>query len=257
LSTKVVEDEFLEDIFQSIEWMGLDWDSGPTSIDDFKRNWSQHFRTEAYEKQIQILKEKNLLFACECSRKILADAGNTNSYPGTCIEKNISLETEDVSWRIKVGPDKIVSFKDELCGQQYIPIGNQPGSFVIRRRDKLPGYHISTLTDDILYNVNIIVRGNDLLESTAVQLYLAEILGMKSFSEAKFFHHPLIHANEDVKLSKTLGSLSLKTMIQSGYKKEMLYREFAEWVHLQNSEKIHTLHNLTEAWEEKNKSTFS
>jgi len=234
LSTERVLDEHLEDIFESLQWMGMDWDMGPAGIEDFKKNWSQHFRIDEYNRQIEKLKEKNLLFACSCSRKQLADAGATNSYPGTCFEKNIPLDAADVSWRIKVLPNETITFHDELSGEQKIAIGKQPGSFVVRRRNGLPGYHISTLVDDDLYGVNIISRGNDLLESTAVQLYLAKQLGITSFAEAKFYHHPLISETAEQKLSKSLGSLSLKILREQGYTTEQLFKEFAEWMQLPN-----------------------
>jgi glutamyl-tRNA synthetase len=251
LSTERVLDEHLEDIFESLQWMGMDWDMGPSGVEDFKKNWSQHFRIDAYNKQIEKLKEKNLLFACTCSRKQLADAGATNSYPATCLEKNIPLDAEDVSWRIKVSPNEVITFYDELLDEQKITIGKQPGSFVIRRRNGLPGYHISTLVDDDLYGVNIIARGNDLLESTAVQLYLAKQLELNSFAEAKFYHHPLISDTAEQKLSKSLGSLSLKTIRKNGYTVKTLLKEFAEWMRLFGYNNIETIQDLLSIWKNK------
>ena len=82
--------------------------------------------------------------------------------------------------------------------------------FIIRRRDGIPAYHLASLTDDVDFGINCVVRGEDLLHSTAAQLYLADLTGGNAFSNTRFYHHPLVLDDYGRKRSKSAGSISLK-----------------------------------------------
>ncbi len=227
LDAQRVRDEFLEDIFQSLEWLGIEWNVGPAGVDDFKKNWSQSLRMESYRQSLRKLRDKHLLFACTCSRKQLE---GFDVYPKTCLQKGIPLDAEDVAWRIMIQDDALQHFTDEIKGETKIDVANKIGCAVLRRRDGIPAYHIASLTDDEKFGVNLVVRGEDLLHSTAFQLQLANKLGYEKFSQAKFFHHPLLQKPDGEKLSKSKDDTSLKFMRENGMKATDLKLEFYNWL---------------------------
>jgi glutamyl/glutaminyl-tRNA synthetase len=101
------------------------------------------------------------------------------------------------------------------------------GDFVLWRRDGLPAYQLASLVDDLDDRMNLIVRGQDLLESSAAQLFLAHKLGRADFLETRFYHHQLLTCAAGRKLSKSDRSLSLTAMRNSGATPSLIYRETA------------------------------
>lgn len=214
--------EYVADIFESLEWLGLDWDEGPglssseavTSsyrltmmVADFEKNWSQHQRLPLYVKVLKKLRDTGLLFACRKSRRDLApfDA----AYPPEFRQQNLSLDEPDVAWRIATPP------------------GFPLPDFVVRRRDGLPAYQVASLADDLHFGITHIVRGADLEASTTAQRFLAECLGEQSFLNIQFLHHPLLTDASGEKLSKSAGSASLRAMRQGGVGPEEVWRQVA------------------------------
>jgi len=239
--------EYVNDIFTSLEWLGIEWQEGPTGPDDFEQNWSQHKRLDIYNEMLNRLREAQLLFACECSRKKLASLEGY-AYPGTCQYKRISLDAPDVALRISVADRDIVSFHDEEKGDLDINLGSETGSFIVRKKDGLPSYHVVSLADDVHFRMNYIVRGEDLLPSTAAQLYLAEKLRLESFRNAKFLHHKLEKDETGHKLSKTAGSISLQYMRKHGIEVSQVYKLFAEqFMNLEN-QRIESFSQLAEIY---------
>jgi glutamyl-tRNA synthetase len=106
----------------------------------------------------------------------------------------------------------------------HIPLCREMGDFVLWRRGGLPAYQLASLVDDLDYRITLIVRGRDLLDSTAAQLFLAQQLGQDDFRQTTFIHHPLISCAEGKKLSKSHGSLSLKAMREGGASVTEIYR---------------------------------
>jgi glutamyl-tRNA synthetase len=113
--------------------------------------------------------------------------------------------------------------RDVKAGLLHIPLDKEIKDFVIRRRDGIPAYQIVSLADDIDQDINLIIRGDDLLSSTAAQLYLASLIGAEGFAETTFYHHPLLYDELGHKLSKSSGSPSLKAMRESGTTPEQFY----------------------------------
>lgn len=219
--------EFVSDIFTSLEWLGIEWQEGPTGPEDFELNWSQHRRLNLYNDYLNTIRSKNLVFACECSRKKLASLAGY-AYPGTCEHLNISPDAKDVAWRIPVPENTVVSFYDKEKKQVNFPLGTDSGSFIVRKKDGLPSYQLVSLADDVHFRINYIVRGEDLLSSTASQLYLADKLGLQSFRECRFLHHKLEKDDQGYKLSKTAGSISLQYMRKHDIHVSQVYKLFAE-----------------------------
>lgn len=219
--------EYVEDIFTSLEWLGIEWQEGPSGPDDFEQNWSQHKRLDIYNNMLSQLRDAKTVFACECSRKKIASLEGY-AYPGTCESLKIPLETPDTSWRIHVPSDYRVKFNDLEKGEIDFPLGETTGSFVVRKKDGLPSYQLVSLADDVHFRINYIVRGEDLLSSTAMQLYIADKLNIDSFRNAQFLHHQLEKDEQGHKLSKTAGSISLQYMRKHKMDVSEVYGLFAE-----------------------------
>lgn len=200
-----IKPEYVEDVFRVLDWLGINWQEGPCNAEEVAA-YSQHSRIACYNEYIAQLKQGGHLFACECSRKQLE---GLDQYPGTCIHKDLPF-SDDMNWRL-LSVNKPVVFKDEFAQRTHeINLFDVMRHPVIRRRDGLPAYQVASLADDVQMGINLIVRGEDLLASTATQLYLAELLHLDPFRHAKFYHHPLLTDQQGDKLSKSAGSFSIK-----------------------------------------------
>ncbi|GAB4144520.1 MAG: hypothetical protein Fur0041_19380 [Bacteroidia bacterium] len=220
--------EYIEDIFESLKWLGITWNEGPLNADDFEKNWSQINRRSDYMNMLSELAASGNVFACECSRKKLESFKDLKRYPDICTSLRIPFDQPETAWRIHVPEDKIIHIDDVFAGAVDYPLGKDPGSFIVRKRDGEAAYQVSSLSDDLKYNINFIVRGEDLLSSTASQLYLAEMLNRKAFQQIRFLHHPLQKDDNGNKLSKSAGSVSLQYMRKHGFKPADVYRLFCE-----------------------------
>ncbi len=224
-----VREAYLQDLFETLNWLQISPDEGPRDVAMQLSVYSQSLRLENYQTALQQLVETGLVFACTCSRKEVVEATHDGQYPGTCLHRNIPLDTPDAAWRIRTPEDSVVQFHDGLLGAQSISIWKEQRHFIVRRRDGLPSYHLASLCDDVQYEINTIVRGEDLLSSTGAQLYLADILGWKSFLSAQFLHHPLLKDEQGNKLSKGAGSLSLQSLRRSGLSSEGVREKARQW----------------------------
>jgi glutamyl-tRNA synthetase len=223
-----VRQAYLEHIFTTLSALNIEWQNGPTSVAQQNAVFTQQKRVNNYQQTLDNLAAKGMLFACTCSRKQIIAQGGT--YDGTCIDKKIPLDTPDAAWRIITPPDtsSIIRFDDAITGTTTINLYETQRHFIVRRKDGIAAYHIASLTDDIYHNINLIVRGADLIESTAAQIYLARIADMPSFKQTKFYHHPLITDISGNKLSKSSGSLALPT-VWDKTSIALLQNEFKVW----------------------------
>jgi len=203
--------EYVQDIFDTLRWLGLDWDEGPRSAEDFEKNWSQRHRLPLYHDTLHALRLDGHLFACGKSRRDLAPF--EGGYPPEFREQHLSLDAPDAAWRIKT---------------PHLP--GLPPDFVVRRRDGIPAYQIASLTDDRHFGVTHVIRGADLAESTAAQQFLAECLGWPDFSRIHFLHHPLLLGSDGGKLSKSAGAAALKTRREAGQSPAEVFRSLACWL---------------------------
>lgn len=213
--------EYIEDIFRQLDWLGLDWDEGPTGPDDFRRRHSQHLRLERYRETAELLAAKARVFACTCSRKEIRQGSGDGLYPGTCRGKG-HRPAEAHAMRIAVDQGTLVE-----VGRRAIPLDRQLGDFVIWRRDDLPAYQLASLVDDLDDRINLIVRGEDLRLSTAAQLFLAACLERQDFVRADFIHHLLLPGDDGRKLSKSDNALSLAILRERGARPLLAYRAAA------------------------------
>lgn len=207
--------EYLQDIFDTLDFMGLDYDEGPRNPTDFRQNYSQLLRLPAYYALLDSMVQQDMVYACPCSRSQIAAVSPQGLYPFTCRNERLPLDTPDAAWRIRLPEETVISFYDLLLGNCTVPLALDMPDFVVRRKDGIPAYQIASVADDLAMGVNLIVRGEDLLLSTAAQLFLARHTDAVAFTQAQFVHHPLISSGGN-KLSKSHDALSLTEMRKAG-----------------------------------------
>ncbi len=229
--------EYLEDIFRTLDWLGIEWDEGPISVFDFQDNWSQQHRLHLYQNMLKKLCDTEGVYACNCSRKQIKELSINGLYPQTCRFKNINFEEKETAWRIHTAETTILSFKNYDLNSKTIinnqsTISNTVGDFVIKQKNGLPAYQVASLADDVYFGINFIVRGSDLLPSTGAQIFLAKQLGERQFTESIFIHHGLLTNVQGEKLSKSKGSIALAEWRKAGKTPEILIKQVAKWLNL-------------------------
>ncbi|HEY2233541.1 MAG TPA: glutamate--tRNA ligase family protein [Candidatus Angelobacter sp.] len=154
-------------------------------------------------------------------------------YPGTCREKIRTAKQYDspagVSWRFKVPDGETISFDDGYFGRQEFVAGRDFADFLLWRRDDIPAYQLAVMVDDAAMQITEVVRGADLLKSTARQLLLIRVLG---YRVPAYFHCPLLRDKKNVRLAKRHDALSLRKLREQGVKAEELRKKFekeVEW----------------------------
>jgi glutamyl-tRNA synthetase len=205
---------FVEDIFQTLDWLGIEWDSGPSSVVDFYTNHSQQLRLAQYYNTLESLAEKQLLFACTCSRKQLQELHPRGLYTGTCVERCLPLHTAEAAWRLNTMSDAIVSYAEchPILQQVEVSIGTQAPYPVLRGKNRLPAYQLVSVWEDVTQGIDWVVRGEDLRDSTALQVYLAGLLPeLVDFQKCMFLHHPLVTLHGQ-KLSKSAGAKAIQSL---------------------------------------------
>ena len=189
--TRRVDGSDLE-ILRTLEAFGFEW-QGEVIY--------QSEQTEYYQQALSQLVELSLVFPCVCSRKQLAATGS-KIYPGTCRSRKLPDPKEHA---LRIFADDItIEFEDTVMGRQSQNIARECGDFVIRRRDGLFAYQLAVVVDDHLQRITEVVRGADLLDSTARQIYLQRLLG---YPTPSYCHLPLAVDAEGSKISKSEGAM--------------------------------------------------
>lgn len=207
--------QFREQAIEDLKWLGLDWD-------EFAPD--QSTRTEAYRTALQTLVLKGLAYPCTCTRKDIEEASSAPHgdegaiYPGTCRGKWRDADHarqatgREPAWRfLWQGPP--VRFRDEVAGEVTVD-PSILGDFVLWRRDDLPSYQLAVTVDDAAQGVTQVLRGRDLLLSTARQLALYAALGLTA--PAQWAHVPFIQDAQGRRMSKREGDISLKALRERG-----------------------------------------
>lgn len=213
--------EYLEDIFLQLDWLGITWEEGPTGPDDFRRRFSQQLKRERYRAFMDALGRLGHLYPCGCSRSEIRNLAPDGVYPGFCRER-AAAPLSGQAIRVRVPEGSV--FRVE--GQE-VALCKAMGDFVLWRKEDLPAYQLVSLVDDLDDRITLIVRGQDLLGSTAAQLFLAGLHGDNLFAETTFMHHPLVQGEDGRKLSKSDGALSLAAMRGRGASPAMVYQAVA------------------------------
>ena len=219
--------DYERQIEEDLRWLGLDWDEG--GLEAAGGRYCQSGRSGVYEQYFDILSEKGLIYPCFCSRAELhaADAPHLSDgryfYPGTC--RNLTPEEaaekakkRKPAWRVKV-PDETVRFTDLHYGPYAENLAAECGDFVVRRADGVFAYQLATAVDDGLMGVTEVVRGRDLIGSTARQLWLQRTLGLPS---PVYGHIPLLTDWDGRRLSKRDGDLDLARLREKWRPEEII-----------------------------------
>ncbi len=242
--------EYIHDIFETLEWLGVDYDSGPRSAQDFEQSWSQKRRIKAYTQVLTRLQEQNLLFVCECSRRTVGafteQGVYAGIYTGICRTKELPFDEPNCAWRFRSESSTESRLVDMMQGEMRLHSADVIGDAVVRRKDGIPAYHIASLVDDELDEINFIVRGQDLLPSSVVQQALARHLDYQHFLSARFVHHPLLLDGASQKLSKSKGADSLKAMRENAQTPYEIYQSVATFCGI--SAPIRTIAELLDAF---------
>jgi glutamyl-tRNA synthetase len=209
-----VQPEYIGDIFETLRFLDIPWTEGPKDAADFNRRFSQHLRLPLYKDALKTLADSGKVYACTCSRAGIRSR-HGGIYPGTCRRKNIPLDAPDAAWRIDTEGAPPISVRTP-AGTKTENLPESMRHFIVRKKDGFPAYQLASLIDDVHFGIDLVVRGEDLWPSTLAQLFLAGIVGQRAFSDAVFFHHPLIRESSGRKLSKSAGDTSVRFLRQSG-----------------------------------------
>ena len=210
--------------FEDLRWLGLAWQEGP-DIGGPCAPYTQSQRLSTYRVTLRTLLARGVLYPCRCSRKDLAAAlhaphetaqDDEPLYPGTCrpAAPFVATDAEDDlllgrNWRFHVPDGEPIEFIDLNLGPQRFVAGRDFGDFVIWRRDGVPSYQLACVADDHAMRITEVVRGADLLKSTARQILLARALG---YTSPAWFHCALITDASGIRLAKRHDALAIRTL---------------------------------------------
>ena len=202
-------------LIEDLHWLGLEWDEGP---------YYQHDREELYTAALTRLKDRGLVYPCFCTRSELHAASaphasdGTPIYAGTCR----GLSAEEVAERSRMRPAALrlrvpaendpageVAFTDRAFGRYSETLARDCGDFLVRRSDGVFAYQLAVVVDDAAMGVTEVVRGRDLLGSSARQMYLQNLLG---YAHPAYAHVPLLVAPEGRRLSKRDRDCGMETL---------------------------------------------
>lgn len=219
--------EFVRAMLEDLRWFGFTWQEGPDIGGAFTR-YNQSERSSFYRTTLERLRAANLIYPCNCSRRDIQSAARAPHaaddeepiYPGTCRNKTVAdMGGGKFSWRFRVLNGEAVAFRDGNLGEQQFVAGKDFGDFVVWRNDDVAAYQLASVADDAAMQITEVVRGADLLLSTARQLLLFRALGLKA---PEFFHCPLMLDEKGERLAKRSESLSLRILKERGAKPEDL-----------------------------------
>jgi len=208
--------EYVQDIFDTLDFLEIKIDQGPKNLREFETEWSQVHRMEKYKEALTQLESTKKVFACDCSRKKIQQLDPSGYYLGQCLERRLPLDKPEVAWRIDTSESDFIQYKEYPDQQKSGLIQQDSMFYIIRKKDGLPAYHLTSLVDDLHFGVDLIVRGNDLYASTLAQLDLARNLGEEKFRQITFHHHSIIRGPKQEKLSKSDGSTSIQFLRKQG-----------------------------------------
>ena len=244
--------EFIDAMMEDLRWLGISWQEGP-DCGGAMGPYAQSERGELYLEAWRRLRDLGSIYPCTCSRKdVEAAAGAPNDgddepvYSGKCRPESV-METARPStalgargtaeaavstwavpptwpqapvgfnWRFRVPDDEEISFTDLHLGQQRIVAGRDFGDFIVWRRDDVPAYQLAVVVDDAAMGITEVVRGADLLKSTARQLLLYRALRLPV---PDFYHCELVRDEAGVRLAKRHDSLSIRKLREMGWTPE-------------------------------------
>ena len=240
-------------MINDLHWLGISWREGPDCGGPYAP-YTQSERRGFYVEAWKRLREVGAIYPCTCSRKDVAlaagapnDGDDEPIYSGKCrptsplpgaarpstalrargtdeasvatrLVHATSLVQDEgpagVNWRFRVPDGEEICFRDLHLGPQRIVAGHDVGDFIVWRRDDVPAYQLAVVVDDAAMNIAEVVRGADLLKSTARQILLYRALGLPI---PDFYHCDLVRDDAGVRLAKRHDSLSIRKLREMGW----------------------------------------
>ncbi|MFL5784639.1 MAG: glutamate--tRNA ligase family protein [Bacteriovoracaceae bacterium] len=192
------EEKYATDTRKLLTFLGLDWD------DEFSGQFNHLPEYKNYLERIPH-------YVCSCSRQDIHSRTGDYHYDGHCRDLGLQYQKNMTAIRFRS------------------PKGSQ-NDFVIWRKENIPAYHLTSVSDDERLGINLIVRGEDLLESTEVQKELSASMKNDPLTKVDFIHHPLIHGLHGEKLSKSRGDGELVTLMKEGKNPEEIWKTFGKLI---------------------------
>ena len=231
LDTQRARPEFVRAMIDDLAWLGLHWHEGPQPDGAGPGEagpYAQSCRMAFYKAAFQQLRAMGAVYPCTCSRRDLqaaihaphAEDEDEPLYPGTC-RSRIAVEGQATAWRFRVPDGEAVCFQDGLMGAQAFVAGRDFGDFIVMRRDGVPSYQLACAVDDAAMRITEVVRGRDLLRSTARQLLLLRALGLP---QPAYAHCDLVLDEHGARLAKSDSARSLRHLRQAGNSAEAVRR---------------------------------
>jgi glutamyl-tRNA synthetase len=232
--------QFVDAMLEDLRWLGIEWTEGPDCGGAFGP-YAQSERRAWYLDAWKKLRDSGAIYPCTCSRKDVAQAAAAPNegddepvYPGTCRPRNVprSLaplgrvqdpapheQPAGVNWRFRVPDGEEIRFTDLHRGPQCMEAGRDFGDFIVWRRDDVPAYQLAVVVDDAAMQVTEVVRGADLLKSTARQILLFRALGLPA---PDYYHCDLVRDEAGVRLAKRHDALSIRKLRELGWTPELV-----------------------------------
>ena len=207
--------EYEAGILDDLDWLGFAPDVHPT--DEFRRGscpGRQSDRDETYHRSLETLLAQGLVYACDCTRRTRA----SGPYDGRCRERRLPL-AQGLGWRVRMDPG-VERFEDLFRGTQTQDPAAQCGDLLIRDRLGNWTYQFAVTVDDWQQKIDVVIRGEDLLESTGRQIRLARLLGRDQ--APAYAHHPLIMKSPAQKLSKSDRDTGVRDLRARGWTPQMV-----------------------------------
>lgn len=230
--TTRVTDEYIQAAIDTLKWLGLDWDEGP-EVGGPNGPYLQSQRLDIYAKWAQTFLDQGDAYHCYCSpdeleavREEQRKANVAPGYNGHCRDLTADqiaaykAQGREAVVRMRM-PDGTTTFTDEIRGDvtfdhKFVP------DFVMVRADGSPLYTLAVAVDDVMMGVTHVLRGEDLLSSTPRQIRVYQAMGVKPEDYPVFAHLPFVMGQDNAKLSKRNGEVSIAWYREQGYLPEAI-----------------------------------
>ncbi|MEM6553058.1 MAG: tRNA glutamyl-Q(34) synthetase GluQRS [Planctomycetota bacterium] len=227
-----------EAVLETLAWLGLDWDG------EVRR---QSEAMVEYEAALRVLRDKGLIYPSRVTRRELAawsEASAPNEgqaeavFPAGLRPSNEQLQclidttpllaSDDFAWRMRVEPGGVV-FSDERLGEVRVAVAEEVGDFVVATKSGVPAYQLAVVVDDVSQGVTDVIRGRDLLSSTARQMLVMHGLAMEA-QQPRYWHLTLIRGSDGRRLAKRHGDTRLTAYRQLGVQPDRIRGLLAWWL---------------------------
>ena len=215
--------EFVEAMIEDLHWLGIHWSEGSDRGGPYAP-YSQSQRRDFYLEGWRQLRDAGFIYPCTCSRKDVAqsvtaphnETDDEPIYPGKCrtrTDAHSFSQPAGVNWRFRVPDNEEIQFTDLHLENQCYVAGQDFGDFLVWRRDDVPAYQIAVVVDDAAMQITEVVRGADLLKSTARQILLCRALGIPV---PQYYHCDLVRDRSGARLAKRHDALSIRHLRERG-----------------------------------------